>query len=178
MGAVAELFDISCFYGKPHFDKIQDVLYEKWLKAPESETIDKVIKNMTGNPKVLGQHYFVENPHDHNGPAVPKWDFTSASQKGNNQAYTIGNKVKNVAAEHKHKSNVDWLSLKSVDGHLADTVFRVDTKAGQPPKSPCIEGSQLQVKYASKYWFFGSPVKKVEGHKDFIEIALEGQFKL
>ncbi len=136
-GAVAELFDISCFYGKHDFDKIQDVIYKKWLKAPESESIERVITNMTGNPKVLGQHYFIENPHKHFGaPAtVPKWDFTSASQKGNSEAYMIGGKVKHVKAKHGHKSNVDWLSLESVEGHLADRVYRVDTKSGQPPKS-------------------------------------------
>jgi hypothetical protein len=165
-GAVAELFDISCFYGKDHFDKIQDVLYEKWLKAPECETIGNVIKNMTGNPKVLGQHYFVENPNKHFGDSatVPKWDFTSESHKGNSTAYTIGGKVKHVKAEHKHKSNVDWLSLESVDGHLADKVYRVDTKSGQHPGSHCIEGSQLQVKYAAKYWFFGGSVKDSGKH--------------
>jgi hypothetical protein len=165
MGAVAELFDISCFYGKKHFNDVQDVVYKKWLKTPESESIASVIKNMTGNPKVLGQHYFIENPHKHAGaPAtVPKWDFTSASLKGNHEAYMIGEKVKGVSAEHEHKSNVDWLSLKSTDGHLADTVFRVDTKSGQPPATHhCVEGSQLQVKYAAKYWFFGGSIKKVD----------------
>lgn len=147
MGAVAELFDISCFHDKHSFHKIQDVLYEKWLKAPESASIESVIKNMTGNPKVLGQHYFIENPHKQFGaPAtVPKWDFTSASKKGDSQAYMIGAKVENVSPEHEHKhhhkhehkhhSNVDWLSVKTVEGHLADSVYRVDTKSGQPPDS-------------------------------------------
>jgi len=160
VGAVAELFDISCFYGKDHFHEIQDVLYKKWLKAPESASIEAVIKNMTGNPKVLGQHYFVENPHKHSGaPAtVPKWDFTSASHKGDNEAFMIGEKVEHVKAKKHHKKNVDWLSLKSVEGHLADNVYRVDTKSGQPPEH-CHEGSSLQVKYAAKYWFFGGSLK-------------------
>ena len=32
-------------------------------------------------------------------------------------------------------ANVDWLSLSTTQGALAKNVFRVDTKAGQPPAS-------------------------------------------
>jgi len=164
-GAVAELFDISCLHGKPEFHTIQNHLYEKWLKAPNSLTIHKVIKDLGGSSKVLGQHYFIDNPHKSKKGAhaiVPKWDFTSASHKGNAEAYVIGDKVKDVSVD---KADVDWLSLKGTKGHLADTIYRVDTKAGQPPASPCVVGSQLQVKYVAKYWFFGGSIKKDEKHK-------------
>lgn len=133
---MAELFDISCLYGKPEFKTVQNHIYEMWLKAPNSLTIHKVIKDLAGNSKVLGQHYFIDNPSHKSkkgAPAiVPKWDFTSASQKGNAEAYVIGAKEKDVSVD---KADVDWLSLKSTKGHLADTIYRVDTKAGQPPAS-------------------------------------------
>ena len=131
-GAVAELFDISCLYGKPEFHTIQDHLYEMWLGAADSLTIHKVIEDLGDSQKVLGQHYFIENPDKSKGGLVPKWDFTSASHKGNSEAYIIGAKVGSVSV---NKADVDSLSLKSVKGHLADTVYRVDTKAGQPPAS-------------------------------------------
>jgi hypothetical protein len=161
-GAVAELFDISCLYGKPEFHTIQDHLYEMWLGATDSLTIHKVIEDLGDSQKVLGQHYFIENPDKSKGGLVPKWDFTSASHKGNSEAYIIGAKVGSVSV---NKADVDSLSLKSVKGHLADTVYRVDTKAGQPPASPCVAGTHLQVKYAAKYWFFGGSLKKVGEHK-------------
>jgi hypothetical protein len=51
-------------------------------------------------------------------------------------------------------ANVDWLELGNVAGSLAKYVFRVDTKAGQPPAS-CTPGSRvISVKYSAKYWFF------------------------
>ena len=56
-----------------------------WLKAPHTLSIQKVIKDLCNSPKVLGQHYFVDNPEKSkkDAPAiVPKFDFTSASQKG------------------------------------------------------------------------------------------------
>ena len=32
-------------------------------------------------------------------------------------------------------SNIDWLQVKNVQGELANTLYRVDTKGGQPPSS-------------------------------------------
>ena len=113
-------------------------MYEMWLKAPHTLSIQKVIKDLCNSPKVLGQHYFVDNPEKSkkDAPAiVPKFDFTSASQKGHAEAFFIGAKEKDVSVD---KADVDWLSLKSTKGHLADHVFRVDTKAGQPPASVSI----------------------------------------
>jgi hypothetical protein len=168
IGAEAEMFDISCLYDKPEFGTIQDRLYEKWLNGSDFTTIHKVIKQLGASPHVLGQHYFVKDHrdhhhhHHHHKKIVPKWDFTSASFKGDKEAYIIGEKVGNVSV---NKTHVDWLSLKSVKGHLADTVYRVDTRWGQPPASQCVVGSQLQVKYTAKYWFFGGSVKDVKKHK-------------
>jgi len=160
VGAVAELFDISCLSGTPAFSTIQNDAYGIWNHAPTSVTAQDVIKKLGRNPLVLGQHYYVPNPNTTAGnPAIsPKWDFTSGAEKGNAQAYVVGAKIGDLPAP-TGKSDVDWVQLKKVEGELADTVYRVDTKGGQPPTSCTAGAPLLSVKYTAQYWLFGGSVK-------------------
>jgi hypothetical protein len=161
VGAVAELFDVSCLYGTHEFSKIQDDSYTFWSQAPPSVTAQEIITKLGSSPPVLGQHYFVPNPNPAPGsPALsPKWDFTSGAKKGNPQAFVIGAKTGDIPAP-SGKNDIDWLQLKKVQGELADVLYRVATKAGQPPAS-CTAGSPLlSVKYTSLYYFFGGTVTK------------------
>ena len=66
-----------------------------------------------------------------------KWDFTSASFAGNPNAFVVGAKTGDVPAPEDPAVNVDWLSLNKLDneGELADEIFRVVTRGGQPPSS-------------------------------------------
>ncbi|KAK2460555.1 hypothetical protein APHAL10511_007025 [Amanita phalloides] len=161
-GAVAQLFDVSCLYDTPMFDTVQDTMFHIWSQIPEMITIQDVIEGLGSAPVVLGQHYFVPNPKmsPYGGPAaVPKWDFTSASEKGKKNAYILGSVVGDLQAP-TGIDDVDWLFVKNVSGHLADFIYRVDTKSGQLPATSCTPGSPLlSVKYAAKYWFFGGSVE-------------------
>ena len=131
IGAVAELFDISCLYDSPGFGTIQDNMFADWSRKPDSFTIQDLTKENEQDPAVLGQHYFISN-----GTATaPKWDFTSASECGNAEAYSVGAKIGDLPVPG---SNVDWLSLESVEGDLADLIYRVDTRSGLPPASVSI----------------------------------------
>ena len=105
-------------------------------KESSTLTTRDVIKKLNHDPKVLGQHYFVPNPKPAAGsPAVsPVWDFTSDSEKGNPDAFVLAAKAGDIPAP-TGKNDVDWLQLKNVEGELADTVYRTDTKGGQPPAS-------------------------------------------
>ena len=86
-----------------------------------------------GSPEVLGQHYFILNP---SGSGLsPKWDFTSASEAGHPDAFVIGARTGDIPAPTNPTTNVDWLSLSNAGGDLADQVFRVQTRGGQPPAS-------------------------------------------
>jgi len=161
VGAVAELFDISCLFGTSSFTTIQDEAFNIWQKAPSSVTVLEAIKLLGGNQLILGQHYFVPNPKPAAGsPAIsPKWDFTSAADKGNANAFVIGAKVGDLPAP-TGKTDVDWLQVKNVEGALADTVYRVYTKGGQPPSSCTAGAPLLTVKYTSQYWLFGGSIQK------------------
>jgi len=158
IGAFAEIFDMSCFADSPISTTIQNDAFDIWNSAPSSITTKDVIQMLSSGHMVLGQHYFVPNPK----PAVgssPKWDFTSASERGNAQAYAIGAKVGDLLAPTS-SNDVDWLQLKSTQGQLADTVYRVETKGGQPPNSCNASDALLSVKYSAQYWFYGGTVKQ------------------
>ncbi|KAI0806242.1 hypothetical protein BC629DRAFT_1486464 [Irpex lacteus] len=153
-GALAELFDISCL-PPSSFDGLTTSALAAWEAAPASTTPQDIIDTLAGigSPEVLGQHYFITNP---SGTGLsPKWDFTSASFAGNSNAFVIGARTGDIPAPTDPAVNIDWLSLSNAGGDLADQVFRVQTRGGQPPTS-CTPGSpEIFVRYTSQYWFFG-----------------------
>ena len=175
VGAVAELFDISCLYGTNEFSKVQDDAYTLWNEVPSDVTAQSVIQILGDKPFVLGRHYYVPNPVAATPAISPKWDFTSDADKGNAEAFVIGAKVGDLPAP-TGPSDIDWLQVKNVQGELATTLYRVDTKAGQPPSSVCTHcypkksevnvgilqctaGSTISVKYTAKYWLLGGSIK-------------------
>jgi len=150
VGAVAELIDISCLHGTSLFNSIQVDAYEIF-NATKSVTVNDVIKVLGSSSIVLGQHYFVTNPFTGTGVS-PTFDFRANSKKGDPNAFVIANKTGDIPAPTGSK-DVDWLELTGAEGQLAKHVFRIDTKAGQPPAN-CTPGSLLSVKYAAQYWFY------------------------
>ncbi|KII84270.1 hypothetical protein PLICRDRAFT_57673 [Plicaturopsis crispa FD-325 SS-3] len=164
VGAVAELFDVSCLYGKSAYTSVQTAAWDAWSAAPADVTAQDVIAFFSGAPEaknaVLGQHFYVTNPITGTGVS-PKWDFTSSGKTaGNPAAFVVGAKAGDIASPAGNTSNVDWLSVKPIQGDLASQIFRIDTTGGQPPAS-CTPGSApISVKYTAKYWLFGGSVKK------------------
>jgi len=142
VGAVATLFDISCLYGTPEFPNIQDQLMS--LPAPVRNGIVTVASR---TPLLLAYHYFITNPLTGTG-INPK--FAQAANGGANFT-TLAKKGDIKSAD---LTNVDLLQLSSIAGDWASTVFRVDTKAGQPPANCTVGSADISVPYAAKYWFF------------------------
>ncbi|KAK0495937.1 hypothetical protein EDD18DRAFT_1074972 [Armillaria luteobubalina] len=126
VGAVASIFDISCLYGTPSFDNIQDTVLAAWEKSDWTSPHD-ISHELT----LLGEHYFITNPITGTGIS-PKWDFTATT--GNSEAFVVANGTGRSPAP-TGSQDVDWLSLKKLLGNLADEVYRTDTRAGQPPAS-------------------------------------------
>jgi len=151
IGAVADLFDISCLYGTAEFAKVQDDVYDIWQKCDPSQSnlVHELLHEF--NIPLVGYHYFIND----NGTLRPEFDFTSIGPtKGNPDAFVVAAKAVDVPAPNRVQ-DVDWLELTAVSGKFADEVFRVDTKGGQPPTS-CTPGSPpISIKYAAKYWFEG-----------------------
>ncbi|KAJ3866436.1 putative malate dehydrogenase, partial [Lentinula novae-zelandiae] len=156
VGAVAELYDVSCEYFTAAFSNVSAEAYRLWAAAPtyytESTLIDVLYayRGTPSVPSILGQHYFVPNP---TGSGLsPKWDFTSESFAGNNAAYVIGRTVGDIPSPDG-STNIDWLYLINVQGGLAQEVYRTNTTGGQPPAG-CTPGSTVAVKYTSLYCEF------------------------
>ncbi|KAK0203611.1 hypothetical protein DFS33DRAFT_1261561 [Desarmillaria ectypa] len=144
VGAVAEIFDISCLLGTPLFDHIQDLAIVAWKKARKPESVPWELGLAF---RVLGDHFFITNPVTGSGIS-PKWDFTASLH--DSEAFVVGARSGSVAAP-TGSSDIDWLALNRVLGSLATQVYRVDTRDGQPPAT-CTPGSApITVKYTSKY---------------------------
>ncbi|KAF8893179.1 hypothetical protein CPB84DRAFT_1783384 [Gymnopilus junonius] len=159
VGAVAELFDISCLAGTFFFESIQDIAIAAWEAAPPSLPASQIISKLHSfsTPEILGQHYYVTNPITGSG-INPKWDFTSqGADAGKADAFVVAAKVNDGGAPTGSK-DIDWVQLGNIEGSLAKQVYRTDTRLGQPPAS-CTPGSaEIVVKYAAKYWGFGASV--------------------
>ncbi|EAU90444.1 hypothetical protein CC1G_00828 [Coprinopsis cinerea okayama7 len=152
-GAVAELFDISNLDPRA-FQTSQDVAMEAWTRTAEVRSANAVRRAIRGNIPNAGEHYFVTSP---SGTGIsPIWDQRSNDPRRNNpDAFVIGAKAGGIPAP-TGPQDVDWLEISNVQGKLARTVYRTDTRGGPAPAS-CIPGSPvLSVKYTSKYWLFGS----------------------
>jgi len=153
---------MSCFSGTPLFNTIQNEAFNIWNNVSSNVTTQDVIKTFGDAPVVLGQHYFIANgtdPVTHSQAISPVWDFTSDAEKGNAEAFVVAAVVGDIPAP-TGTDDVDWLQLKNVEGELANAVYRVETKGGQPPASCAAGAPMLSVKFTTQYWLFGGCVKK------------------
>ncbi|KAI0696845.1 hypothetical protein BC835DRAFT_1340960 [Cytidiella melzeri] len=162
IGAVAELFDVSCLVNATFLNDLQIPLFNAWSTFP-SLTVQDFIEffHESNAPEVLAQHYFIPNPITGQGLS-PTWDFRSSGNPkfvGVDEAIFVGKGVASVPAPH-NATDVAWLNVANIGqgkgGQIADQVFRTNTIGGQPP-SNCTFGESLDitVKYSSFYYFFG-----------------------
>ncbi|KIK64303.1 hypothetical protein GYMLUDRAFT_220815 [Collybiopsis luxurians FD-317 M1] len=156
VGAYAELYQIcSKIYKSPDFKDLTSLAFTIWNNVLSSVSASELVElgEILDPSFILGEHYFVTNPVTGSG-LVPKWDFTSHAFAGNPAAFVVGSKVADVPAPTS-KSDIDWLELTNLTGTLANEIYRVDTRGGQPPAS-CVPGSpEIYVKYTALYWFMG-----------------------
>lgn len=141
VGAVAELFDVSCLVNATFFNDVQIPLFNAWNTFPIL-TIQDFIEffHESNPPEVLAQHYFVSNPVTGQGLS-PKWDFRSSGNPkfvGVDEAVFVGQGVGNVPAPNR-TTDIAWLNVANIGhdkgGQIADQVFRTNTIGGQPPTS-------------------------------------------
>jgi len=159
VGAVAELFDVSCLY---HSDPgllstIQEPLFAAWSNFTSDVTIQEAIEflpHIVPADLILAQHYFIRNSA---GGLSPTWDFRATKRfRGVQDALFVGKAAASLPDPINPAVDVAWLDVGHVSGDIAAEVFRINTVGGQPPSS-CTFGSSpnITVKYSSQYWFFG-----------------------
>ncbi|KAJ7635062.1 hypothetical protein FB45DRAFT_790570 [Roridomyces roridus] len=159
VGAVAELFDVSCLAasGLSDFSDLTQSVFQSWQAVPPTVTILEIIDTLAPFhlQGFLGQHFFVPSP---SGTGLsPEWNFASASLAGHPNAFVIGAKVGDIPSPNGPPA-IDWLMLNNATatGVLARQIFRINTVNGDAPAS-CTPGeADISVKYSSTYWFYGS----------------------
>ncbi|GBE88620.1 hypothetical protein SCP_1400250 [Sparassis crispa] len=158
VGAVAELFDVSCVVNESFFQSLPNMLYNAWTSLDDGFTILDIIDilHFANPPEVLAQHYFVPNPVTGSGLS-PKWDFTSSGFfEGVSNAFVIAKANGTLPSPDNSTLDITWLEVTRVEGDIASTVFRLNTIGGQPPSTCSYGQSQnISVKYTSNYLFYG-----------------------
>jgi len=171
IGAVAELFDISCLQGTELFNTIQEPLFQAWANATSNITVQELIATIPAfvpADLILAQHFFIPNPAG--AGLSPVWDFRATQRfHGVADALFVGKGVGALPDPVNPAVDITWLQVGRVSGSIADEVFRIDTVGGQPPTS-CTFGTSpnISVRYTSQYWFFGGSLSQYDnehGHK-------------
>jgi hypothetical protein len=137
-GATADLFDVSCIVKTPQTAaSIATMSFNLWTRC--SKISDLVVPAL-GAKTVVGKHYFGTSP---SGTGIsPIWDMRSsgtAKTKGNPDAFVLAAKSGSVPAPTDPTKDVPWLQLAKVQGKLANTVYRTDTRGGPAPAT-CTPG--------------------------------------
>lgn len=122
VGAIAQLFDISCLDPSTFLSTIQSA----------HDTPLSVYSDFTSIRSYLGEHTFVIASETN--LIEPKFDFGLALNDEIN-GYVIGNKTGTIPSIDDSVDDVAWLELTALEGGLATTVFRVATIGGSPPPS-------------------------------------------
>ncbi|KAF8273793.1 hypothetical protein EI94DRAFT_1074979 [Lactarius quietus] len=160
LGSNAQMLDISTLFGTSEFDRIQDCTYDFWSNYEGTNPYDydlAIRLFLKFRLDIVGQYYFI---NDANGTLSPKFDFTnSGPTAGNPEAFVIGTKIADTPAP-TGSQDIDWVEVEGLSGDFAKEIFRVRTRAGQPPPSCTPGSSDIEVKYTSQYWFFGSTLNQ------------------
>ncbi|WRT65390.1 uncharacterized protein IL334_002333 [Kwoniella shivajii] len=144
VGALANLFDVSCLYtlsaGFVDPAALSNLL-------PKMAFSDVSFPN-AGKLSIAMHHQFVTTPGSATPGAISP-QFSTSSNK------VILSRVAGTNDLTDPASNVQWLQLAALAGQgtLAKSVYRLNTMKGQPPTSCNTEGQHLSVQYASMYWF-------------------------
>jgi len=147
VGAVAEVFDISCLQSLPPIASALAPSALALSTAANASTVDLLtlittVARMSGYQ--LANHYFDSST----GALSPVFNFAVSGG-----SYFVGKKAVDIPAP-TGTQDVDWLLLQNVRGSAAVYVVREETAGGQPPTSCTVENEALQVPYAAKYWFY------------------------
>ena len=131
------MFDISGLYGTSEFSQIQDDAYDVWSKLWSTDPYDYGLAGQLRRKfglDIIGQYYFISS----NDTLYPKFDFTSSGpDAGNPEAFVVATKAGDIPSP-TGSQDIDWVRLQGFSGELATSIFRVFTKAGQPPASVSI----------------------------------------
>lgn len=152
IGAVASLYNASCIAAS--YPDLLSLLPNLALNYPQPVAGAAMIPS---NMDLSGHHYFAN-------PTTPKFDMTA--DPATNLGVVTAKKVANSTAPAGSPLGVDgvgngavpWLYLQSTNATTGkvQTVYRLNTAGGAPPKTCASSPATFSVQYAAEYWFWES----------------------
>ncbi|KAF7595603.1 hypothetical protein BBP40_005349 [Aspergillus hancockii] len=147
VGAVANLYNATCLAGSfsDMLNMLPNVAYRIPLPSSGSDSFPPA------NLDLIGHHYFDGSTPVFNLDTTVTQQFGIARTKKEAQIDAPTTAVQGV------NGAVAWLYLSTTSGTVGDytSVYRVDTAAGQAPKTCKDMPTQFTIQYAANYYFYG-----------------------
>ncbi|EKM58771.1 uncharacterized protein PHACADRAFT_248852 [Phanerochaete carnosa HHB-10118-sp] len=169
IGAVTELFDISCIPDES-IAPFTTFVANFWEAAGEGvspqEVIDLATQGASSNFS-LGIHYWIPSPLEPSNPLAISsvWDFSQQRLKGDpnvKNAFVVGGDTAMVPSPENATFDAPWISSAVItldgkkDGMLADQIYRIHCNDGNYPPGTCTPGQpQALVKSTLNFWMYG-----------------------
>lgn len=146
IGAVTELFDISCL-PMENIPTFTTFVSNFWEAAGEGvspqEVIDLATQGASSNFS-LGIHYWIHSPLDPSNPLAINsvWDFSQQRLKNDpnaQNAIVVGTDTAMVPSPDNATFDAPWISSAAIkingtqDGQLADQIYRIHSNDGNYP---------------------------------------------
>lgn len=155
-GALATLYDI----GKPlSRDPLAawkiPVISGLALSFMDKESVLEGFLKISGYQKIIGEHFF-------NHAKTPTFAFSKVTISPYPQAFVKKDAAvdapKTSCPGSKGEAAVPWLYLTDAGGSIGgvNTVYRVETAGGSPPKTCYGQPQSFEVPYVAQYWVYGT----------------------
>jgi hypothetical protein len=147
IGAVASLYNATCIAANypDMLDILPNIAYKLQLPTDSWATLPYANLNLLG-------HHFFQN-------SIPIFNLDTTAQRQYGIAFTKKKAELAAPSSAVQGANgaVAWLYLTTTNGTIGDyeSVYRVDTAGGSPPKTCENQQSVITVQYAANYYFFG-----------------------
>jgi hypothetical protein len=152
IGAVASLYNASCVAAS--YPDLLSLLPNLALNYPQPAAGASMLPS---NLDLSGHHFFAN-------PTTPMFDMTA--NPATNLGVVTAKKVANSTAPAGSPLGVNgvgngavpWLYLQSTNATTGrvQTVYRLNTAGGSPPKTCASSPATFSVQYAAEYWFYES----------------------
>ncbi|GIJ83607.1 hypothetical protein Asppvi_002432 [Aspergillus pseudoviridinutans] len=147
IGALASLYNATCVAASypDMLNMLPNIAYNLQLPTNSWATLPYA------NLNLLGHHFFEAS--------IPVFNLDTTSQRQYGIAFTKKKAELAAPSSAVQGANgaVAWLYLTATNGTVGDyeSVYRVDTAGGSPPKTCENQESVVTVQYAANYYFFG-----------------------
>ncbi|EKM50237.1 uncharacterized protein PHACADRAFT_264858 [Phanerochaete carnosa HHB-10118-sp] len=169
IGAVTELFDISCLpmESVPDFTTFVSNFWEAAGEGVSPQEVINIATQGVSSNFSLGIHYWIPSPLDPTNPLAINsvWDFSQQRLMNDpnvKNAFVVGGDTAMVPSPDNATFDAPWISSAAIvvngtqDGMLADQIYRIHSNDGNFPVGNCTPGQpDTLVKSTLNFWMYG-----------------------